>query len=182
MIPTIEFVKIRRSMLAIAFAFSSLQVALSQDSVIDFESAIVGKPIPTWSENGVTFELAHQPSKSKAIGRMTFFPHLGTDRKGIVNAMANEAIPLRATFNKPIKKIELTLWGSTTSSAIVEAFDTDGQRIAKTELGQVPVRSRPEEHIPFFELVVEGDGIASIEVSGSQPGGFIAVDAIRWSQ
>ena len=29
--------------------------------VVDFESTTVGKPLPSWSENGVTFELSHQP-------------------------------------------------------------------------------------------------------------------------
>lgn len=155
---------------------------IAQDAIIDFESTTVGKPIPTWSDQGVAFGLAHQPKKSKAVGRISFFPHIGTNRKGIVNAMANEAIPIRATFEKPVKKVQLVLWGSTTSAAKVEAFDIDGKRIAKDELEQVPVRKAPEEHVPFFELTVEGESIAYIEISGSQPGGFVAVDEIRISR
>ena len=166
--------------IAIAFAFSS--IAIAQDTVIDFESVQIGKPAPTWTDQGVTFGLAHQPKKSKAVGRISFFPHLGTNRKGIVNAMANEAIPVRATFEKPVKKARLVLWGSTTSSALVEAFDVDGKRIATDRLEHVPVRKTPEDHVPFFELAVEGEGIAYIEISGSQPGGFVAVDEIRWSK
>ena len=96
--------------------------------------------------------------------------------------MANEAIPLRATFEKPVRKVQLVLWGSTTSSALVEAFDAEGKRIAKDGLEHVPVRKTPEEYVPFFELAVEGEGIAYIEISGSQPGGFVAVDEIRWSE
>ena len=72
--------------------------------------------------------------------------------------------------------------GSTSSSALVEAYDVDGKRIAKDGLEHVPVRKTPEDHVPFFELAVEGDGIAYIEISGSQPGGFVAVDEIRWSK
>lgn len=34
--------------------------------------------------------------------------------------MANEAIAVRAKFEKPAKKVQLVLWGSTTSSALVE--------------------------------------------------------------
>jgi hypothetical protein len=154
---------------------------MAQEAVIDFESALIGKPTPTWSDQGVTFELAHPPKKSKAVGRISFFPHLGTNRKGIVNAMANEAIPVRAKFERPVKKVQLILWGSTTSSALVEAFDIGGKRIAKDGLEHVPVRKTPEDHVPFFELAVEGEGIAYIEISGSQPGGFIAIDEIRWT-
>jgi hypothetical protein len=182
MIGTKGFVTVRYHLATLALAHALSQIAIAQDTVIDFESLPIGKPLPTWSEQGVTFGLAHQPKKSKAVGRVTFFPHLGTNRKGIVNAMANEAIPVRATFEKPVKKVQLVLWGSTTSSALVEAFDVDGKRIAKDGLEHVPVRKTPEEHVPFFELAVEGEGIASIEISGSQPGGFVAVDEIRWSK
>ena len=155
---------------------------IAQDTIIDFESTTIGKPIPTWSDQGVTFGLAYQPKKSKAVGRISFFPHIGTNRKGIVNAMANEAIPIRATFEKPVKKVQLVLWGSTTSAALVEAFDVDGKQIAKDGLEQVPVRKTPEERVPFFELAVEGESIAYIEISGAQPGGFVAVDEIRISR
>ncbi len=175
--------KIDRSSIAtIAFAFAFGPHAIAQDSIIDFESVQVGRPAPTWSDQGVTFGLAHQPKKSKAVGRIEFFPHLGTNHKGIVNAMANEAIPVRATFEKSVKRVQLVLWGSTTSSALVEAFDADGKRIAQDGLEHVPVRKKPEEHVPFFELAVEREGIAYIEISGSQPGGFVAVDEIRWTQ
>jgi hypothetical protein len=182
MIRAHRFVTMRYYMAAIGLAFTFSQIAASQDAVIDFERAPIGKPEPTWSEQGVTFALAHQPKKSKAIGRISFFPHLGTDRKGIVNAMANEAIPVRATFEKPVKKVRLVLWGSTTSSALVEAFNVAGKLIAKDGLEHVPVRKTPEDHVPFFELAVEGEEIAYIEISGSQPGGFVAVDEIRWSK
>ena len=163
-------------------AIALCQAAFPQESIVDFESATIGKPTPNWTEQGVTFGLAHQPRKSKAVGRISFFPHLGTNKKGIVNAMANEAIPVRVTFEKPVKSVKLILWGSTTSSALLEAYDAEGKRIAKDGMERVPVRSKPEEHVPFFELAVEGEGIAYIEVSGSQPGGFLAIDEIRWNK
>ena len=181
MIETKTFATIRCT-LTFACAITYAPLASAQDAVIDFESVQIGKPAPTWTDQGVTFGLAHQPKRSKAVGRISFFPHLGTNRKGIVNAMASEAIPVRATFEKPAKKVQLVLWGSTTSSALVEAFDADGKRIAKDGLDHVPVRKAPEDHVPFFGLAVEGEGIAYIEISGSQPGGFIAVDEIRWSK
>jgi hypothetical protein len=177
-----EFLTIRNFTAIGALMLVFSQVAFAHDAVIDFESAPIGKPALTWSDQGVTFGLSHQPKKSKAIGRISFFPHLGTNRIGIVNAMANEAIPVLATFDKPVRKVQLVLWGSTTSSALVEAFDLDGKRIAKDGLEHVPVRKAPEDHVPFFELAVEGEGIAYIEISGSQPGGFVAVDEIRWSR
>ncbi len=168
----------------VAFLFTGLvsgSSAVAQDTIIDFETATIGKPIPSWSDQGVTFRLAYQPKKNKAVGRITFFPHIGTNRIGIVNAMANEAIPVRATFEKPAKKVRLVLWGSTTSAALVEAFNSDGKQISKSELEHVPVRKTPEERVPFFELSVEGDGIAYIEISGAPPGGFVAVDELHVS-
>lgn len=155
-------------------------VVSSQELVIDFEATQIGKPTPTWSEKGVTFGLAFAPKKNKSAGRVSFFPHLGSNRKGIVSAMANEAIPIRATFDKQVKSVKLVLWGSTTSSALVTAFDADGKVIAKDGLDHVPVRKAPEEHVPFFELAVNVDGISYIEVSGWQPGGFLAIDEIRY--
>ncbi len=181
MIETHKFVIIRYCLSSIAIAFTLNGFVGAQDSSIDFESAPIGKPMPIWSDQGVSFGLAHLPKKSKAVGRISFFPHLGTNRKGIVNAMANEAIPVRATFEKPVKRVQLVLWGSTTSSALLEAFDVDGNRIAQDGIEHVPVRKKPEEHVPFFELAVKGDGIAYIEITGAQPGGFVAVDEIRWS-
>ncbi len=179
---TIGIMTARFSIATIAMALLASRIVMSQDAVIDFESTQIGKPVPTWSDQGVTFAPAYQPKKSKAIGRISFFPHLGTGRKGIVNAMANEAIPVRATFEKPVKKVKLVLWGSTTSSALVEAFDGEGRLITKNGIEQVPVRKQPEDQVPFFELALMGDGIAYIEISGSQPGGFVAVDEIRWSE
>jgi hypothetical protein len=154
--------------------------AVAQESIIDFESVTVGKPAPSWTDQGVTFGLAHSPRKSKAVGRISFFPHIGTNRKGIVNAMANESIPVRATFEKPVHRVKLVLWGSTTSAALLEAYSRDGKLIAHDKREKVPVRAQPEDQVPFFELRVEGEGIAYIEVSGAPPGGFLAVDELRW--
>ena len=73
--------------------------ASAEEIVIDFEQAEIGKPTPTWTEKDVVFNLAAPPARSKAKGRIMFFPHLGTNRKGIVNAMATEqSIPVQATF------------------------------------------------------------------------------------
>ncbi len=179
---TKRFVPLRNCIIILTLVIAVSRIANSQDAVIDFESALIGKPMPTWVDQGVTFGLAHQPKKNKSVGRISIFPNLGTNRKGIVNAMANESIPVRATFEKPVKRVQLILWGSTNSSALVEAFDADNKRIAKDGLEHVPVRKRPEDPIPFFELAVEGEEIAYIEISGSQPGGFVAVDEIRWSR
>ena len=85
------------------FAFMALAGALSvghaEEIVIDFEQAEIGKPMPAWSEKGVTFKLATPLKTSKAAGRIMFFPHIATNHKGILNAMATEqAIPVQATL------------------------------------------------------------------------------------
>lgn len=169
-----------RNSFAVLIALSVFAYAFAEETVIDFESAEVGKPTPQWTEKDVVFELAHGPTKSKAKGRVMFFPHLGTDRKGILAAMADESIPVRVTFPRPVNHVTLVLWGSTTSSALVEAFDAEGKLVAKDALDSVPVRKNPEEQVPFFEMAVSAERIAYLEISGSRPGGFLAIDELRW--
>ena len=41
-----------------------------------------------------------------------FFPHLKTERTGILNAMADEPIPVEVRFPKPASSVTLVLWGS----------------------------------------------------------------------
>lgn len=163
-------------LLTALFALASPNLVVADESIVDFESAEIGKPIPQWTEQEVVFELAHVPKKSKALGRIMFFPHIGSGKKGILNAMANEPIPIRVTFPRPVSRVRLKLWGSTTSASLIEAFDANGKVIAKDSLEQVPTRTKPEEHVPFFDATLQGDSIAYLEVSGSQPGGFLAID------
>ena len=47
--------------------------------------------------------------------------------KGILNAMANESIPVEVRFPKPVSSVTLVLWGSIGSAALVEAYDKDGK-------------------------------------------------------
>ena len=167
---------------AMFLALSSLaNLARSDDRILDFEMVETGKPTIHWEEQGVRIELAHAPKKSKAVGRITFFPHVGTGRKGVVNAMANEAIPLRVRFESPAAKVNAKLWGSTTSAAYLEAFDKDGKSIGKKAIDQVPTRKSPEEYVPFFELSLDTPDIAYVEIGGAKPGGFVALDELRWT-
>ncbi len=170
-----------RTAFAALMVLSAFGFAVAEETVIDFESAEIGKPIPQWTEKDVVFDLAHAPTKSKAKGRVMFFPHLGTERKGILGAMADESIPVRVAFPRAVNQVKLVLWGSTTSSALVEAFDAEGKLVAKDALENVPVRKSPEERVPFFELAVSAERIAYLQISGSQPGGFLAIDELRWS-
>jgi len=171
----------QKILLAVLIALFSACLSVAEEVLIDFDSAEIGKPTVKWAEMDVVFELAHAPTKSKAKGRVMFFPHVGTQRKGILNAMANESIPVRVTFPRPAHKVKLVMWGSTTSAALVEAFDAEGNLIATDGLDHVPVRKSPEEHVPFFELSVDAKQIAYLHISGSQPGGFLAVDELRWN-
>jgi len=78
--------------------------------VIDFEQAEIGKPLPTWTEKGVVFNLAGPLTNSKATGRIMFFPHLATNHRGILNAMATEqAVPVLATFPDSASSVTLVL-------------------------------------------------------------------------
>ena len=152
---------------------------ISEEIVIDFEQAEIGKPMTNWVEKGVVFELAHRPKQSKAAGRVMFFPHLATNHKGILCAMATEQIPVQATFPKTASSVSLALWGSTGCAALLEAFDKNGTLVDKTSLAVVPSRTRPADPIPIFELNVKAREIAYVRFSGPRAGEFLAVDEVR---
>ena len=171
------------------FAFIALVVAVSaahaEEILIDFEQAEIGKPLSTWSEKGVVFNLAAPLTQSKATGRIMFFPHLATNRKGILNAMATEqAIPVQATFPNSASAVTLVLWGSTGCPALLEALDKNGEVVDKASVAAVPGRKAPADPIPFLTLTVkapEGSAIAAIRFSGPRNGEFLAADEVRFT-
>jgi hypothetical protein len=155
------------------------------ETVIDFEQAEIGKPVPTWTERGVVFNLAGALTQSKATGRIMFFPHLATNHRGILNAMATEqAIPVQATFPNSASAVTVVLWGSTGCPALLEALDKNGEVVDKSSVAAVPGRKAPADPIPFFQLTVkapEGSAIAAIRFSGPRNGEFLAADEIRFT-
>ena len=134
--------------------------------VVDFENAVILLPdgkanrVPKWEEKGVTFTLAHQPQRSKAQGLLMFFTHLSSGHKGIVCAMATEPIPVRATFPKSVSSVTVTLWGSTGTPALLEAFDSDGKVVDRATLESVRGRKVPDGPVPIFRMNVKASRIA----------------------
>ena len=114
--------------------------------VITFDKVETGKPMASYTDKdrGVVFALSRPPAKSKAAGRVMFFPHLKTDRKGILNAMADESIPVEVRFPKTVSSVTLELWGSIGSAAVVEAYDKDGKVVGAAKRDRVPERTGPE--------------------------------------
>ena len=159
----------------------AVSIASGAETVIDFEQATIGKPVTNWVEKGVVFTLAHEPKQSKAAGRVMFFPHLATNHKGILCAMATEPIPVQATFPKGAASVTLVLWGSTGCSALLEAFDKNGQIVDKATVAVVPGRTKPEDPIPTFELTVKAPEIAYVRFSGPRKGEFLAADEVRFT-
>ena len=158
-------------------------VILSADSgetVIDFEQAEIGKPTTNWVEKGVVFALAHQPKQSKAAGRIMFFPHLASNHKGILCAMADEQIPVQATFPNGASSVTLVLWGSTGCPALLEAFDKNGVSLDKASVASVPGRSDPKDPVPTFTLTVTAPEIAYVRFSGPRSGEFLVADELRF--
>src|SRR6478752_6104243 len=146
-----------RSRFAIAFLalVGAVPAARAEETVIDFEQAEIGKPMPTWTEKGVVFKLAGPLANSKAIGRIMFFPHLATNHRGILNAMATEqAIPVQVTFPSSASAVTLVLWGSTGCPALLEALDKNGVVVDKASVAAVPGRKSPADPIPFLKLTV----------------------------
>ncbi|HEY2784087.1 MAG TPA: hypothetical protein VGJ05_03855 [Fimbriiglobus sp.] len=135
----------------------------------------------TDKDSGVEFVLSRKPTRSKAAGRVMFFPHLKTDRKGILNAMANESIPVEVRFPKSVSSVTLVLWGSIGSTALVEAYDKNGKVVDTAKRDKVPERTGPEKPVPNFELTVKSPAIAYVRFSGAQPGGYLVCDEVRFT-
>jgi hypothetical protein len=154
---------------------------IAAEIAIDFEQAEIGKPVTNWVENGVVFALAHPPTQTKAAGRVTFFPHLATNHKGILCAMANEQIPVQAKFPKGASSVTLVLWGSTGCPATLEAFDKNGLSVDKVSVVAVPGRADPKDPIPTFELKVKASEISYVRFSGPRAGEFLAADELRFT-
>ena len=150
--------------------------------VIDFEKAeITGRWFDSWEDKGVLFAPAHPPTKSKAKARLMFFPHLPSGHKGILSAMADDPIPVRAQFTNGCSSVTLVLWGSTRCPAKLEAFDADGKLLDKASLDAVPGRKAPADPIPTCELTVKGTNVAYIEFSGPRPGEYLVADEVRFT-
>ena len=153
----------------------SLTAPVDGPTIITFDAAETGKPMPSYTDRGVEFALSRPPSKSRASGRVMFFPHLKTPRKGILNAMANESIPVEIRFPKPVAGVTLVLWGSIGSEAVVEAYDADGNVVDRASRDRVPERTGPEQPIPSFEMAVKASAIAYVRFSGAPPGGYLVL-------
>lgn len=150
--------------------------------IVDFEQGEIGKPVPEWTEQGVVFSLASPPTNSKAVGRVMFFPHLATNRKGILNAMATEqAIAVRATLPRLASSVTLVFWASTGCPAVLEALDANGEVVARASLDAAPGRKAPGYPVPFFKLIVRAPAIAAIRFSGPRNGEFLAADELRFT-
>jgi hypothetical protein len=149
--------------------------------IVQFNTVETGKPMPSYTDQGLVLALAHQPTKSRAAGRVMFFPHLKTPRKGILNAMASESIPVEVRFPKPVSSATLVLWGSIGSTALVEAYDKDGNLVDRASRDKVPERTGPEQPIPSFELTVYSPAIAYLRFSGAPAGGYLVCDEVRFA-
>jgi hypothetical protein len=162
----------------------------ADEVVIDFEQApirldpkndeVVNR-FERYVEKGVEFKLARQPERSKARGRIMFFPHLASRHKGLLNAMANEQqIPVRVRFPKGASEVKTVFWASTGTSAKLEAFNSKGDVVAHDELKVVPGRKKPEDPVPTFELAVKAKEISYVEFSGPRTGEYLVADEVRF--
>lgn len=169
----------RFALLALAGAVSATR---ADEIVIDFEQAEIGKPVASWTDKGVVFNLAGPLAHSQAKGRVMFFPHLATNHKGILNAMATEqAIPVQATFPEAASVVTVVFWGSTGCPALLEALDANGEIVDRMSLPAVPGRKAPADPVPFITLTVKAPAIAAIRFSGPRDGEFLAADEIRYT-
>jgi hypothetical protein len=95
--------------------------------------------------------------------------------------MATEAIPVRATFSKPVSSLTVAMWGSTGTPALLQAFDAEGQVVDRALLESVPGRKLPGEPVPIFSMTVRTRRIAYIEFSGPREENYLAADEVRFT-
>jgi hypothetical protein len=156
-------------------------VAVFTNQVITFDKAeITGRWVDSWEDKGVMFTPAHAPTKSKAKARLMFFPHAPSGRKGILSAMADDPIPVRASFTNGALSVTISFWGSTDCAARLEAYNREGQLVDKNGLEKIPGRKAPAEPIPTFDLTVRGTNIAYVEFSGPRPGEYLAAEEVKF--
>jgi hypothetical protein len=154
--------------------------------VIDFEGATLfldnakSNRVEKVVEQGVVFQLAHEPRQSKGKGLLTYFAHIPSGRKGLLSAMAQEAIPVRATFPQPVSAVTVSLWGSTATPALLEAFDAEGKVVDRATVDAPPKRKSPGDPAPVFPLTVKAPRIAYVQWSGPRPGEYLVVDELRF--
>jgi hypothetical protein len=77
--------------------------------------------------------------------------------------------------------VTIVFWASTGSSARLEAFNREGEVVARDALEVVPGRKKPDDPVPTFELKVEADQISYVEFSGPRTGEFLAADEVRFT-
>ena len=96
-------------------------MAQTNESITFDKAEITGRWVDSWEDKGVVFTPAHAPAKSKAKARLMFFSHPPSGRKGILSAMADDPIPVRASFTNGCSSVTISFWGSTDCPARLEA-------------------------------------------------------------
>ena len=150
--------------------------ATAEEVVIDFEQVPIRldprndelvSRLERYEEKGVEFKLARVPVRIKARGRIMFFPHVASGRKGILNAIASEqAISVQAGFPRGAWAMTIVCWAWPGTSDRLEAFNRRGVVVARDEVSVVPGRKRPEGPVSTFEPNVKADEISYAEFSG----------------
>ncbi len=137
--------------------------------------------VEQYVDQGVEFKLARPPERSKAPGKIMFFPHIASGRKGLLNAMADEQqIPVQVGFPQGASAVTIVCWASRGTSAKLEAFDGQGKVVARDELKHVPARKEPEDPVPTFALQVIAGEISSVQFSGPRTGEYLVADEVRF--
>ena len=173
---------LKRISVILALLLSTARFAFAQSEIIvDFEKAeITGRWIESWQEKGVVFTPAHSPTHSKAKAKLMFFPHAPSGRKGILCAMADDPVPVRAQFPTNVSSVTITFWASTLCPARLEAYDASGKLLDTASLDASPGRKSPGDPIPTFELTVKANRIAYVEFSGPRAGEYLAAEDVRF--
>jgi hypothetical protein len=146
----------------------------AEEVVIDFEQVptrldpqndeLVNR-LERYEEKRVEFKLAREPERSKARGRIMFFPHVASGRKGSLDAMASEQeILVQVRFPQGAWAVTIVCWTSPGTLSRLEAFNRRGGCRSR-RIAVVSGRKRPGGPVPAFELRLKAYEISYVELS-----------------
>ena len=130
----------------------------ADEVAITFDKVETGKPVASYKDKdrGVVFALARKPSRSKAAGRVMFFPHLKTDREGHLERDGPRVDPRRGPLPEAGVECDAGVVGLDRQRGARRGLRQGRQGRGHGEAGQGARADRAGETDP--ELRADGEG------------------------
>lgn len=138
--------------------------------IVDFEEAIPGATVESWTEEGVVL------TPASPIGLLAFATNT-SGHTGIFEALADIEIPIRGALPVAATSVTAVFWASEFQVITLQAFSKDGSLVDQSVMGAPD--AIPGQPLPLFEMTVAGSDITSFQFTGNTPQGFVWADEVR---